>query len=823
MKKILFAFTAFTAILAGCSKEAETLTNDNEDPVAGRSVTLRASVPENDTKVSSDNGGTFKWQAGDKITVLNTDGDPFDFSAQAGGTAVDFSSATFDGTLSTNAFYPANDNHEAGSYYLAPSFAWVANSSSMPMIGTVDTVNETATFSSVGGVLKLILFNVPAAARQLEVSSASNNLTGLFTVSGDPKKIVTAAGSNKKVTITFGAGHDTNMAFYIPLPTGELGALTFTLSDGSSTLFTKTTKGSVSLSRNQLLVAPVLNCGTYEDVLLSNDDIKSHFPDSYSAAGTETINGLTWGHFDVAHYTSDGLQFRKATGYLKVPEFTSNIASVVVYGVYNGSKGAFPSSSAIKFFADPDDDDPLDSKAGNDTAGADYTLSVPEGNTTGYIMCSGSAMQITSVRITFRPAAYSAPTITPADDPVVIAVASGDTNSGSTSVTYSNALASDDLGLSIVSHSDWITPTLTGSGTSYTLSVSASKRIIAGDREGTVVIRGTGVSKTINVSQPTAFVPNPSVNVVPGNGTFTATWSEADNSAGYVAYLGDPNNGGTNITSDIAYNSGAHTYTLTKSVANDDYDLYVGVTAAANYVAESGYTVESFTCSASSFAVNITQPGTGGSFTANGNSVSFSASASDVITLVASPSTGYKLASWSVTKTASGDAVSVSDNSFIMPAEAVDVTATFAAKKWVMVESASSLSAGDKLIIVAQTATVTTAANGTISKSVMGYVDASISGSELTSYTGAQEFTLGGTSGSWTLSNGSALLGSSAAKSVAWDSGTTIWTIAIDGETHKATITNGTSANGWFQYNASSPRFTTYTSSQTLPYLFRYE
>lgn len=69
------------------------------------------------------------------------------------------------------------------------------------------------------------------------------------------------------------------------------------------------------------------------------------------------------------------------------------------------------------------------------------------------------------------------------------------------------------------------------------------------------------------------------------------------------------------------------------------------------------------------------------------------------------------------------------------------------------------------------------------------------------------------------------LLGATAAKKLAWDSGTTTWSISI--ESNSATIQNGTSTYGRFLYNVNSPRFTTYTSatstSMLLPEIYRYE
>jgi hypothetical protein len=326
--------------------------------------------------------------------------------------------------------------------------------------------------------------------------------------------------------------------------------------------------------------------------------------------------------------------------------------------------------------------------------------------------------------------------------------------------------------------------------------------------------------------------------VTPGNGTFTAVWSEVDHVTDYAAYLrtdeGTPSEG-TDLSELISYNDLTGKYSLTKAVANGNYVLYVKASSVeTGYILPESYVSESFICSDSTptFTITITQPASGGSITAKGQSATAKAEENEEITLVATPSTGYKLVSWSVTKNSSGDAVSVSNNKFIMPAEAVTVTATFAAKAWVKVTNANSLQSGDRLMIVATVSGSSTSANngtfaadGSISNSIMGKVSASIINNTLTSYSGAQEFTLGGSSGSWTLSNGSALLGATAAKKLAWGSGTTTWSISIsDGN---ASITNGTSSYGTLLYNRDSPRFTTYTSdpsaSMALPMLFRYE
>ena len=142
---------------------------------------------------------------------------------------------------------------------------------------------------------------------------------------------------------------------------------------------------------------------------------------------------------------------------------------------------------------------------------------------------------------------------------------------------------------------------------------------------------------------------------------------------------------------------------------------------------------------------------------------------------------------------------------------------------WDLVTNASSLNAGDVLVMACSSKGFTA---GDISSQIMASVESTFSGNkdQITSL-GSEtvELTLGGSTGAWTLSSTSGLLGATAVKKLAWGSGTTTWSISISGD--DATIQNTTESYGRFLYNVNSPRFTTYTSSTTasmlLPQLYR--
>ena len=142
---------------------------------------------------------------------------------------------------------------------------------------------------------------------------------------------------------------------------------------------------------------------------------------------------------------------------------------------------------------------------------------------------------------------------------------------------------------------------------------------------------------------------------------------------------------------------------------------------------------------------------------------------------------------------------------------------------WDLVSNASSLNAGDVLVMACSSKGFTA---GDISSQIMASIESTFSSdkNQITSL-GSEtvELTLGGSAGAWTLSSTSGKLGATAVKKLAWGSGTTTWDISISGG--DATIQNTTESYGRFLYNVNSPRFTTYASntsvSMLLPQLYR--
>ena len=151
-------------------------------------------------------------------------------------------------------------------------------------------------------------------------------------------------------------------------------------------------------------------------------------------------------------------------------------------------------------------------------------------------------------------------------------------------------------------------------------------------------------------------------------------------------------------------------------------------------------------------------------------------------------------------------------------------TAVFAADpapKATLVTDASTLKAGDQIILAASASGKTYAAG-----SLSGKFFTSIETDPTDPADKVEIFTLGGEAGAWTLtaSDGKQLYTNAAKALNNTGKGTGTWTIAIDAN-GLATVASTDSACGRILYNVNSPRFLNYTSatnvSMLLPSIYK--
>jgi len=179
-----------------------------------------------------------------------------------------------------------------------------------------------------------------------------------------------------------------------------------------------------------------------------------------------------------------------------------------------------------------------------------------------------------------------------------------------------------------------------------------------------------------------------------------------------------------------------------------------------------------------------------------------------------------------ITVTAAADAnYKAATATFTVTVKSMDVTpeGSNAGAIYQLVTDDTSLSAGDKFIVVCTSKNMVMGAqSGTKCENVeVTITDNTVTGDNLPA--GAKVVTLESATGGWYLKTDQGYLTSTAAKSIKVEAEKTeasIVTISIDAENNDAVIDFGTA--GTLQYNASSPRFCTYTSGQTPVQIYRY-
>ena len=598
MKKIVYAIAALALIFTGCAKELDNSTKDNFS-----TVRLHVKVADQLTKVSADNDGRYHWQGGDKITVFDNKQASFVFSTENGGSDVDFGATSWSGEdLGKYAMYPASSHSVNGNvvgFNLPSSYKWKANSTNMPMLGKIN--EDVATFKAVGGVLKLVCYNVPADAVKMEFSATNKKISGSFNIDNAAVEnpiIVTAAmaESNNKVSFDFTGERKDNMVFYIPLPTGTIDGFTVSfLSDVPEVVFTKTSTKTLSVSRNQLIIAPALNCAS--DTILWTEDFGS-FTTGTQAGKSNIVYATTSCSVRSENYaagTSPEMMLSGGSGVFTVTDIPTGGESALTLK-YKTNKNELNLSSTTEG---------VSFSPNQTTTLEEHTISITNTNNAAkisIIFTAGSKnIRLDDICLYIPGTSATAPTISSDDDALEITVGS---LTATTSVSLNNPV--DALGISCVVNDEaksWLSASISTSISGTTLTVTAAEaNSTAADRDGTVTLKATGAANVvISVTQPTKMVATPSVTATAGDSKFTATWAAVPHATSYVAYLhtaptATPATGGTNITASISESAG--TYSITDYPATNDtrYYLYVKVNEVeSNYEAVSEYAVVDFT------------------------------------------------------------------------------------------------------------------------------------------------------------------------------------------------------------------------------------
>lgn len=585
MRKYFYIFVAATTmVFTGCQKETEQAI---DSAIVGKVTVLKASVAE--TKVSADAAGKFAWQANDEITAFDVDGNNVKFSTQAGGTDTEF---TFDGSVSLGdyAIYPYHAENMVDDndilVTLPSEYTYKADETNMPMLGKI--VENAASFKAIGGVLKLIVYNIPESASKLTFTAANKQISGAFEIADasvdTPSPSIATANTSKAAekAVSINFTRSTNMVFYIPLPTGEIDGFTLSFNDNDNT--SKIVNASFTVGRNKIINAPALNLASAQEIILWSEDFSDYSADDVPD------NGTGYNNVTVAYSVGDG------GGTTKI--YNENLATGTAPELLVGKSGGTFSATGIP-------------TAGCTTMTLTYkrnnnsltVTSSTDGITVGTITSSGNVYTATITNskaaetfdLTFTSASKNVrlddikligvvgtAAITPA---IIVGKESETISAGALTGSISGVKLLnpiDGTGIAVSSDVDWLEAAITegdylGAGAKLT-ATAKSYNHEANARTATVTLKATGVTKTVTFKQNPSVVEAPTISTTAGNKTFTVTWTGDSKVESYVAYyasseLSDPSTG-TALT--ISKNESSYTAAPTETLTNGTtYYVYV--------------------------------------------------------------------------------------------------------------------------------------------------------------------------------------------------------------------------------------------------------
>ena len=249
-------------LFASCVKE------ESSQDVFGEPTIVKATVEDfgSDTKAAVSDDGAFTWQADDYITAYNENYSPLkseNLSQDGLSANADFTFINWDVNYST-AIYPGDVTLSNGKLTLPSERTWKKNDATPVMYATLE--NSRYEFKHVGGVVKVIVKNVPTEARKFVFYTPGYAINGKFDLAEDNgvksiKTSETTVETQQSYALDFSETDITNpMVFYVPLPVGTYTkGFNFKLYDESYNTVGEA-GGSISqtVNRRALLKMPVV-------------------------------------------------------------------------------------------------------------------------------------------------------------------------------------------------------------------------------------------------------------------------------------------------------------------------------------------------------------------------------------------------------------------------------------------------------------------------------------------------------------------------------------------------------------------------------------
>lgn len=663
--KFFVLVIAVMATLAGCSKKEIS----NEPSRDGKIIEVIAK--HGDTKTSLEDGRFVRWKSTDAVMAYGCLDNyvSTETVVEDGGATAKFTFNTSDDEI-VYMIYPAAAAGELGSndwidVTIPTEQTAVANGfSDGANVAIGEYVEGAADFYSIGALVSFDIKNDNITSIKLECPDAEYAVTGKGTAKIDAENYygigdeITEAGTSKYVILKAAAGQTLAKGakyFAVVYADDYTGmTLTFTRNDGKTATYSNPNKLELDINSNYTIFNIEIPESKWQGG--SGSDSETYEFGSFTSAQDVT--------FEATDFT---VEFHKNTGTTN-PQWNGTAKEARVY-----AKGSVVVSS-----------DKLIKKV-------EYVYTINANN-------KGKAPNIDSVKGKTDNGTWNAEskTWTGSDSKVTLSTSGDAGNIGFTSITVyfgdSPVVTKYDVNCATVTGGTVSAdPVKAEAGTIITLTATPDSGYEFDSWNVTGATVADATSATTTFTMPAA-----NVNV---SATFKAavipdkTIAEFIAAEGGKCYL-------TGVVSDIT-NITYGNYTLTDAsgsivvygtlnqdgesrkfeelgvVAGDrikvlasEYELYQEKTDEAKNV-----TFVEIVTPAPRYAVTVA------SGIANGTvSVDLSqAVAGQTVTITATPSTGYKVKSVSAKKTASGTAITVTDNKFTMPAEAVTVSAEFEA------------------------------------------------------------------------------------------------------------------------------------------------
>ncbi|MBQ5985410.1 MAG: hypothetical protein IJL56_10620 [Bacteroidales bacterium] len=219
MKKI-FGYIAIAALLVGaCSKPANDLTAEENEIVKMKHVVFGAEIISDDaTRATIDDAAKFSWESGDKVAVLATDGQFYDFTVDGTGLSASISGSIPETeNVTTIAVYPASCKKNATTITLPSTYSYDDSHKRFfyPMVAEFEEGYEgTLRFRHVTAGLEVSFTKIPSVAVNYVVKTDVPCAGDLDITTG---KISTGSNTIKVPTGLLGGDH-----FFVPMPVGAV-------------------------------------------------------------------------------------------------------------------------------------------------------------------------------------------------------------------------------------------------------------------------------------------------------------------------------------------------------------------------------------------------------------------------------------------------------------------------------------------------------------------------------------------------------------------------------------------------------------------------